>query len=212
MASQEIQNLWASASKVLGRQPKKAAGLGALIIIMALMWARAMSGGPSPAVARANVIHKSGGATADSQGFTPRPRAESSLLALRLFCRRNVLPLSRNLFCVNTDVFPGDAVKTLEAPAGDGFWDSIAKSMRAKAEEKDRRRKVVEQACLEAAQLKLQSTIMGSSPKAMIDGRLVGLNDLVGGGKGVAPFKVVRIGARGIVVERDSVRLEIKFN
>jgi hypothetical protein len=44
---------------------------------------------------------------------------------------------------------------------------------------------------------------MGETPKALIDGELVGEGDMVGS------FRVLRIEPRRIIVERDGVRLEI---
>jgi hypothetical protein len=40
-------------------------------------------------------------------------------------------------------------------------------------------------------------------PKALIDGELVGEGDVVAG------FRVLKIGARGIVIEREGIVLEI---
>jgi hypothetical protein len=55
----------------------------------------------------------------------------------------------------------------------------------------------------EAEQLRPTSTIPGANPKAMINGMLVGEGDVV------ASFRVIKIEARRILVEREGIRLEI---
>jgi hypothetical protein len=55
----------------------------------------------------------------------------------------------------------------------------------------------------EADQLRPTSTIGGPNPKAMINGALVGEGDVV------ASFRIIKIEARRILVEREGIRLEI---
>ena len=51
--------------------------------------------------------------------------------------------------------------------------------------------------------MQLLSTVMGAKPKAMINGELVGEGDVI------AAFRVIRIEARRVIVEREGIRLEI---
>ena len=53
--------------------------------------------------------------------------------------------------------------------------------------------------------MKLQSTMMGPQPKALVNGELVGEGDVV------AAFRVLKIEARRIIVEREGIRLEIQM-
>jgi hypothetical protein len=46
---------------------------------------------------------------------------------------------------------------------------------------------------------------MGAKPKAVIDGALVGEGDVV------AQFRVLKIEARRIIVEREGIKLEIQM-
>ena len=48
--------------------------------------------------------------------------------------------------------------------------------------------------------------MMGASPKALVNGRLVGLGDVV------ASFRVTKIEARRIVVEREGIKFALRFN
>jgi hypothetical protein len=56
---------------------------------------------------------------------------------------------------------------------------------------------------LDAAAIRPTSTMIGASPRAMINGTLVGEGDTV------ASFMVLKIESRGIVVERNGVQLAI---
>ena len=57
-----------------------------------------------------------------------------------------------------------------------------------------------------AAKLDLQSTVMrNGSPKALVNGVLVGEGDTIEG------FRVIKIEPKRIVVEREGVKLEVLF-
>jgi hypothetical protein len=117
--------------------------------------------------------------------------------------------LERDLFAVKLDYYPQDGTQiaqTLRAPSGDGFWDRLAKSMTAKADQMKERRILIENHRLQAAQLKLQTTLMGRHPRAMVNGELVTEGDVV------ATFRVLAIEPRRIIVEREGVKLEILMN
>ena len=95
-------------------------------------------------------------------------------------------------------------------PTATDFGINWQKSMTARADQKRERQILIENLQLQAAQLKLQTTLMGtqaegpaSRPRAMINGGLVGEGDVV------ASFRVLRIEARRIVVEREGIKLEI---
>jgi hypothetical protein len=143
-----------------------------------------------------------------ADAIDPNPRASKAAAAMREWNSMPITSLSRNLFAVNLDYFPqesGRADLTLRLPQGHGFWDELEKSMLSKAEEKNVRQKLVEGLRLQAAQLHLQTIMMGPKPKAMIDGALVSEGDAI------ASFRVVKIAARGIILEREGTKLEISF-
>jgi hypothetical protein len=213
MASNSLQKTYAKLLRQAKADPKKAAVLATLLVVMAIMWARLVGGGsagPSRATASVTSAARAGGSAGAAKPNDPRsaPKAASSLASLQEWARRPIAPLSRNLFVVNYDFFPQDGSKPapLRAPQGDGFWDQLAKSMMSRADQKKEREVLVENLRLQAAQLKVQSTVMGASPKALVNGELVGVGDVV------ASFRVSRIEARRIVVERAGIKLEIRFN
>ena len=117
-----------------------------------------------------------------------------------------IAPIGRNLFAVKLDYYPQDGSRsdsTLRAPTGDGFWDKLAKSMASKADQRKERQILIENLQLQAMQLRLQSTVMGATPRALLNG------DMVREGDVVASFRVLKIEPRRIVVEREGIKLEI---
>jgi hypothetical protein len=188
--------------------PKKAAVLAVLVTVMVFMWAK-MVGGSTTGPARASANEASSRSLSGvADNARNAARGNPALSSLQEWARRPVSPLSRNLFVVNYDFFPQDGKQPapLRAPQGDGFWDQLAKSMTSKADQKKEHEVLVENLRLQAAQLKVQSTVMGASPKALVNGELVGVGDVV------ASFRVSKIEARRIVVEREGIKLEVRFN
>ncbi|HEV7300387.1 MAG TPA: hypothetical protein VGN72_13555 [Tepidisphaeraceae bacterium] len=135
-----------------------------------------------------------------------RPLSDQASPAVQEWVRTPIAPVGRNLFAIKLDYFPQDGTKvdqTLRAPQGNGFWDKLAKSMASRADQRRERQILVENLQLQAMQLRLQSTVMGPSPGALVNGSLVREGDVV------ASFRVLKIEARRIVVEREGIKLEI---
>jgi hypothetical protein len=197
--------------------PKKASILGVLTVVMIFSWYRMSSGGggdssgigPAHASAASISAIRAGGGVLPDNLRAPSSSASATVQALLEWQRRPIAPLSRNLFVINYDFFPQDGSAPV-APAhvqqGDGFWDHIAKSMTARADQKREREVLVENLRGQALQLKLQSTVLGASPKALVNGQLVRVGDVV------ASFRVTKIEARRIVVEREGIKLEVRSN
>jgi len=117
-------------------------------------------------------------------------------------------PIDRNLFAVPFDYYPQDGARAPQAsrtPTDQGFWDELAKSMSAQADQKKDRQILVDNLRTQAAGLTLQGTVLGNQPKAWLNGSLVGVGENIG----TTGFRVVKIEARMILVEREGVRLEI---
>jgi hypothetical protein len=194
--------------------PKKASVLGVLVLVMLVLWVRMMAGGGSgPSRASANITAGSrggdGGGVLTSDNYRrPGGRSTPTLKALMDWAQRPIAPLSRNPFVINYDYYPQDGTRPAlpRAPQGDGFWDQLAKSMTARADSIKEHQMLVENLRLQAAQLKVQSTVMGAKPRALINGEFVGEGSIV------ASFRVAKIEARRIVLEREGIKLEVRFN
>jgi hypothetical protein len=85
--------------------------------------------------------------------------------------------------------------------------------MSSRADVRKERQILIENLQQQASQLRLQSTMMGASPKAVVDGGLVGEGDVVacGAGETRTVFRVLKIEPRRIVVEREGIKLEIQM-
>jgi hypothetical protein len=193
--------------------PKKTGVLGALVAVLALMAARTLtnrSGGPQNVEASLSVLSpKTDLATAPA-----RPIASSSLQA---WLQAPINPIGRNLFAVQWQYFPTDSSKTektIHADTAAGFWSELEKSLSVQADQRDKREALIANYMAQASRLRPQSIMMGSSPKAMINGSLVGEGDVVASEAGDAriEFRVLRIEARRVIVEREGIKLEIPMN
>jgi hypothetical protein len=188
--------------------PKKAGVLAVLVAVLATMWARmAMNGGAGPSGAGAATVAKSdNGSTAGKSqaGRVPGPSAASAA-ALVDWRKEAVSPIVRNLFSVQLDYYGQQGA----VPAGpvargeDGFWDELAKSLSSQADHNKQRQIRTDNAIRDAAKLQLQTIVMSAAPTAVIDGEMVGEGSVVAG------FRVLKIEARRIIVEREGIKLEI---
>ena len=97
--------------------------------------------------------------------------------------------------------------------ADETFWDQLAKSLASQADQKRQKQIRSENLQLAASTLKLQTTLMGSVPKALIDGRMVRAGDLLETKSSdlSMSFRVVQIEPRRVVIERDGVKIELKM-
>jgi hypothetical protein len=83
------------------------------------------------------------------------------------------------------------------------FWEKLAKSIDAQADQQHKRENLIQNLRQQAGQLSVTSTLMGPRPKAMVNGVMVGEGEVV------AQFRVTEIRARSVIVEREGIRLEI---
>lgn len=191
--------------------PKKAGVLAVLVAVLGTMWARmAMTDGGGPQTA--------GAATAAASDHEVAARASaagrgtiisaSSAAAMAEWRAAPVSPIVRNLFVVQLDQYAhaGGAPVVPVSRADDGFWDELAKSLSSVADQNKQRQIRIDNAVRDAGRMQLQTIMMGASPKAVINGEMVGEGSVVAG------FRVSRIEARRIIVEREGIRLEIPMN
>lgn len=189
-------------------EPKKYGFLGLLGLVLVILLGRAiLTGSDAPAPALASRIAAQNPSNNSSADPVPRVLNPSSP-ALQEWLNTPIVPVVRNLFAIKLDYYPQDGTKvnqTLRAPQGNGFWDKLAKSMASKADQRKERQILIENLQLQAMQLKLQSTVMGATPRALVNGGMVREGDVV------ASFRVLRIEARRIIVEREGIKLEIQM-
>jgi len=212
MPAPAANNVWKAAVSKLLRvaksDPKRAGVLVVLVAVLGTMWARMgmTDGGPQQA----------GGATAaatDNQAAVrarSAGRGEGQAATTAALNEWRSAPLSlgvRNLFAVQLDNYAQSGVAPAAAARGDdGFWEALAKSLSSRADQNKQRHIRTENAVRDASKLQLQTIVMGASPRAVIDGEMVGIGSVVAG------FRVSKIEARRIIVEREGIKLEIPIN
>jgi len=189
------------------REPKKAGVLSGLVLMLAIVWIRfGLGGSTSPKAASAGRIANV--PTAASGNDVGGAQSSASMSALHDFLAKPVAATGRNLFVVKMEYYPADGsrpVATAEVNA-EGFWDQIEKLRASRADQEKARGILVGNLRVLASKLDLQSTVMrNGSPKALVNGVLVGEGDTIEG------FRVIRIEAKRIVVEREGVKLEVFF-
>ena len=187
--------------------PKKFSVMIGLALILLVLVLRLLLGSTGPSSASASVSRWVGGtiSTASARGAdsdAPQ-RISPQQWAILDWARQPILPLKRNLFAVPIEYYRrnGDLAADLSVDAG--FWDRLAKSLTAHADQQEQRQILIENVRIMAASLKLQSIVMGAQPSAMVNG------DVVTEGSDIAGFHVLRIEPRTLIVERQGVRLAI---
>jgi len=188
----------------LKTQPKKTMALSILVAVMVVMWGKVLfTGKMQPAAVMANLA----GANANTETAVANSQLSQATRALQEFTHSSVGLIQRNLFLVKLDYFTQDGSSlTKDQSVADGFWDELAKSFATKADQEKAKHILVENLQSQAARLKLQSTVMkNGDPKAMVNGTLVGAGDTIAG------FRVVKIEAKRIIVEREGIKLEVVF-
>ena len=201
-----------------GFNPRQAGIFGAMLVVLAALGARAMfgaggAGGPSRAVGGTVKAAAPGSTSAAtlSAAAAPSVRAaqpSKSRGRLQQWLAEPVRPVTRNLFAVRLEYYPPDGSRPGQGirTARDGeFWGLLEKSLSLQADQRDKRQNLLANFRTEAGKLRLDSTIMGPQPKALIDGKLVAEGDVVAG------FRVLKIEPRRITIEREGIRLEIQM-
>jgi hypothetical protein len=125
--------------------------------------------------------------------------------------------VDRNLFAAKIDNYPqlsGKKTKNGGQPGKELSPDE--KSALQSADELKERQSLTEAMQLEARKFRLTSTVSGASPKALINGEMVKEGDVVASGSDESldgdssiRFRVLKIEARRVIIEREGIKLEI---
>lgn len=190
----------------LRASPQKATAIAALLAVLVVLWGRLILGSHNPQSASAMPALFT---SSDSQGdpITSSPNSYTQADSLQKWAREKVVPLSRNLFTAPLDFYPSDDGKAGNtAAAGDGFWDRLGKTVSSRADQSQQRQILAENLRVQAGSLKLESTLTGENPEAMVSGEVVRAGSVVQG------FRVLEILDRKIIFEREGIKLEVSMN
>jgi hypothetical protein len=196
-------------------QGGQAALLALLIVVLVMLWARVLGSGSGPAGSVASAV---GGI----EGEAGRRRIDEPMTGMAVsrgegargqgalfqeWLSNPLRAIERDLFAVRLEHFPTDGSRWHRGGgvAAEGFWEQLEKSTAAQADQRREREILVENLRRQAGQLRLETIVMGERPGAMISGQPVGEGDVV------KSFRVVRIEARRVVIEREGIRFELQM-
>jgi hypothetical protein len=182
--------------QALLKDPKRSSVLAGLGVVMLVLWARLLLNGPASATA--SLIRRSVAAITDSPA--PMMRGPSSNPVLDWLAQPK-RPVQRNLFAIKLDYYARAAGKTASSES----QDDPTKPPADEADQARQQQILLDNLQTQAAKLKLQTTLMGTTPRAMVNGQLVKEGDTVEG------FTVVKIAPRKITVQQDGAVLEIEM-
>jgi hypothetical protein len=175
--------------------PKKVAAVAGLSLLMAVLWGRMLFNGPGPAAA---AVPQSAGTVVLPK--KPAPAGSPADVALLQWLDTPRPVVARNLFGIDTEAFP-KPVLTGNTGRADSS-DPAGKSGGSGADDKSEQT-AADAVKAEAGKFKLQSTLLGLHPLAVIDGQLIGEGDDLGS------FKVERIQARRVTLVHDQQRIDL---
>ncbi|MGA3065305.1 MAG: hypothetical protein ABSF29_00505 [Tepidisphaeraceae bacterium] len=189
--------------KLFRASPKKYSALVGLALVLFVLVGRLIFGssGPSSASASMSAENSPGAGHSDDDYVLRRSAGGDS--ALLEWARQPIVMPPRNLFAVPLDYYRRDGEHGGDLSVGAGFWDRLAKSLSAHADQQEQRQILIDNLRIMAGALKLESIVMGSEPSAMVNGEVIRPGDDIAG------FRVVRIEPRTLVIERQGVRLAI---
>ena len=189
IASPAVEKLRAA----LSRDPKRTSLMAGLAAIMLFMWIRMLGSGPSSATA--SFIRRSVAAMTTAK---PEPARSAGSTPVLEWLAKPKASLQRNLFLVHLDFYARARDRTLATQFQESQIDVSTDEDRQKE-----RQILIENLQTQATRFKLQTTMMGTVPKAVINGQLVQEGDALGN------FIVSRIAAQRVEIRQDGVTLEI---
>jgi hypothetical protein len=185
-------------------EPKKALSLALLVAVLVAMWVKIfVFGDPHQATAGGFAAGK----LKSDPSYSPIQQLSPASRILLDWVKKPITGTKRNLFAIKLDYFPVDGSRPMfSGDDADGFWDQLAKSLAAKADQEKVKGILRDNVRMQASRLDLQSLGMFNGiPKAMVNGTIVQEGDTIEG------FRIVRIETKRIVVEREGIQVEVIF-
>jgi hypothetical protein len=203
MTESRITNLGRKAQSLIQQDPRKAGILGALLLVLAFMIVRYVMSAQRPDVAHGS--HAGLRVDDPLTGAVAKEKSAAAASPVMTWLEQPPRPITRNLFALKLELFPPEVTKSEPIQEVRGFWDEIAKSLTDQVDQQEKKQEMLQHLQQQASALQVASVMMGAVPKAIINDKLVGEGDVV------AEFRVLKIEAWRIVVEREGIRLEIQM-
>jgi hypothetical protein len=207
----ELKTSWLETSVAAFRaSPGRSSIAGGLVLILALAWGRVLIGGNhTPTAAQGATTIRTPASSEVTIAAMPPPQASGAEpdASLQQWAKQPIHPLARNPFAIPFDFYPHDGAPTAtDSTSGTGYWDLVKKSMASRADQQEQRQILIDNVRIAAEALKLESTVSGAVPGAMVNGQLVRE------GSNVAGFHILKIQPRRVIVEREGVKLALMMD
>lgn len=186
--------------------PAKSSVVTGLVLILVIAWVRLLGGKAGPAAVQAARSMVAPAVAMQEDDKPESHRAGETDRGLRQWAEQPVKALGRNPFAIPLDNYPQDGAAESAEASGDGYWNLVRKSMSARADQQEQRQILMDNVRIAAGRLKLESTILGMTPVAMLNGHVVREGSTLEG------FEVLKIEAREVIVEREGVKLALLMN
>jgi hypothetical protein len=197
---------WNKAVAAVRASPGRSSIAIALVLILIFAWGRVLlGGGHSPSSAQGALARSPGPTEETLEAMPPAAHQPGDPAdSLGQWTKEPIRPLTRNPFTIPFDFYPHDgALAASDAQLGSSYWDLVKKSMASRADQQEQRQILIDNVRIAAEALKLESTVLGTTPGAMVNGQLVRE------GSTVAGFHVLKILPRSVIVEREGVKLAL---
>ena len=191
------------------RDPRRTTVVAVVSFVMLSLSSHFLLEGPAPAPGV--VFREAPSGNPATEPAAPAPAVSDE--AVRRWLKQPLDPAKRNIFALNLDDYPtetspiaGSAARVDHDQKDQILWDDVAKSLAARADQKreqDLRTKNLQRA---AAKLLVQKVDTGPPSKAQVNG------EWIEEGGFVASFRILRIEAQRITVEKDGITLDVPVN
>lgn len=202
-ASNPAAGPWSARLKAeLLRDKKKTGLLLGLVLVAGIVGGKALLGGKTPAAAQARNSPVTAGTAG---GGTVQPSLDRAAADQR---RAQYLAnldrrIGRDIFRMSSDYFPLEGQVPAPAPAvaEPDFLDHLTQL--AQGDGSDSKKEALIRA--QAQSLALQSTMLGSSPSALINGRVLHVGDVISG------FALTQIDTQTVTLTREGVTVTLQM-
>lgn len=203
-------------TQVIRRDPKKAAVLAVLTLVLGVVVVRHYAGLRGTAAGGTGLIALVTGSVSDATAGPSVPNLRRGARLSQQWRQSPVPSKIRNIFASDLNAPPARAAEP-QAPAQptfseeDGlFWRQLERALTERADRDGFKGRLANSALADAGKLSVASIVSGPDSQALVSGRLVRVGDLIHTeDRKNGAFTVVAIEPRRVILARDSHRLAL---
>jgi len=200
--------------EVVRNDPRKSAVLAALLLVGAVIGLRmVLKSEPASAIA-AVVRAESSNDAVNKNSRSIMSTLEPRLADVEAWIDQPSRPINRDIFAIRTEGFavrrsPSASEPVVVDRGETSFWKRLDKSLALRADQKKQRLERLNRLVRMCELFKVQSTIMGQQPTAIVSGRMVRRGDRLLTADPEVIVVVERVDSRSVLVRVDEVMIEL---